>query len=370
MTAFTAAKRGVSVLQVERNPVFGAVQRCAEGVLQQQLHLYMEPKSEIIRTKIHGVTFYAPDCTPVSLNRPNSGYIIDRKKFDALWASYARDAGAEQWCDASCAGISRTRDGVTAIINKNGISEQVSAPLIVGADGIESRVVRWAGLGSALTLAATMCCYQGIVRHEKIVTDRVAMFMGKAIAPGGYGWIFPRGDGMANAGVTISGTNNKQDTARHFFESFLKASLPGAEVFGQFCGGYPTFVKDRKLAGDRVMLAGDAGCQVNPLSGAGILEALRAGVLAGEVIGDALKAGDFSERFLCRYQKGWDNFLGKKHARFQKLKDSIMRMDDSVFNHAAKMLNKVDPAHLGIREIFKEVLLKNPRLILELRHLF
>jgi flavin-dependent dehydrogenase len=57
----------------------------------------------------------------------------------------------------------------------------------------------------------------------------------------------------------------------------------------------------RRLVADGLLVAGEAAGLVGPLTGAGIAFALESGQCAGDVIADALTAGDTSSRQLDRY---------------------------------------------------------------------
>ena len=51
-----------------------------------------------------------------------------------------------------------------------------------------------------------------------------------------------------------------------------------------------------------LLLAGDAGGFIDPLSGEGIWQALHTGILAGEVAADALQRGELNSTLQRRYQ--------------------------------------------------------------------
>ena len=76
-----------------------------------------------------------------------------------------------------------------------------------------------------------------------------------------------------------------------------------------------------KTYADRILLCGDAGGLVNPVSGDGIDYAMSSGKIAASVIIEALDAGDTSANFLSKYEIIWKNDFGrdiKLMLRFQK----------------------------------------------------
>jgi flavin-dependent dehydrogenase len=60
-------------------------------------------------------------------------------------------------------------------------------------------------------------------------------------------------------------------------------------------------VRARHMAGEALLLVGDAGGYYDPFTGEGIYRALRGAELAAEVAAPALAAGDLSARALARY---------------------------------------------------------------------
>jgi digeranylgeranylglycerophospholipid reductase len=68
------------------------------------------------------------------------------------------------------------------------------------------------------------------------------------------------------------------------------------------------------------MLVGDAGRQVDPLTGGGIINGMTAGQLAGQVAFEALEHGDTSARGLAGYQKRADQTLGRQLTRNYRLR--------------------------------------------------
>jgi digeranylgeranylglycerophospholipid reductase len=68
------------------------------------------------------------------------------------------------------------------------------------------------------------------------------------------------------------------------------------------------------------MLIGDAGRQVDPLTGGGIINGMTAGRLAAETAVLALQDGDTSAGALARYHEGADRTFGRRLARNYRLR--------------------------------------------------
>ncbi len=70
---------------------------------------------------------------------------------------------------------------------------------IVGADGANGITARAVGLGEGITYGVA---YEGNVKYPTLVRERYArrLVLELADIPGGYAWVFPKGD-HANVGV-------------------------------------------------------------------------------------------------------------------------------------------------------------------------
>jgi flavin-dependent dehydrogenase len=118
------------------------------------------------------------------------------------------------------------------------------------------------------------------------------MVLELVILPGGYGWVFPKGDHV-NVGVGGWGSEGphlrerlRELCAAHEIDSAQVTELRGHRL--------PLRRPATRLARGRALLVGDAAGLVDPVSGDGIYEAFVSARLAAESIGELLgsKAND------------------------------------------------------------------------------
>src|SRR2546425_13116082 len=69
--------------------------------------------------------------------------------------------------------------------------------------------------------------------------------------------------------------------AREYLDAWIARRYPGGTTVGSTVGGVIVNPTIKQTYGDGVMVAGDAAHMVNPLSGAGIVNAMKAGRLGG-----------------------------------------------------------------------------------------
>ena len=207
----------------------------------------------------------------------------------------AKTAARNVLCSANGAIV-----GVQLSVSPNG-DVSVGAKIVIGADGVESQVGRWAGIDTVPRLRDMCSAVQYLMAGLDIDEGICDFYFGTQVAPGGYLWIFPKGRGRANVGIGIVGNRANPITAQAFLDQFVEANFPTGSVLGVIVGGIPLGGTLKRIVKDGLMLVGDAAHQAFPHTGGGIETALEAGLLAGEVAVDALRAGDYGNRFLERY---------------------------------------------------------------------
>ena len=189
------------------------------------------------------------------------------------------------------------------------------ARIVIGADGVESQVGRWAGLPSGPGLSDICVCVQYVMTGVEIEDeDHLHIYFGEEIAPGGYAWAFPKGRQAWNIGLGIRPLFEKAvgHTAKSFLDRFVAKKFPKAVAVSQVMGAVPIDGRLFQLSGDGVMLVGDAAHQVNPLTGSGITNGMKCAVMAGETAVEACSKDDVSQTELSNYDRRFRKDLGRK----------------------------------------------------------
>ena len=119
----------------------------------------------------------------------------------------------------------------------------------------------------------------------------IALFFG-SVAPGGYVWIFPKGDDIANVGIGVLKNKTNKTAYEHLME-FIKTcpETKDAQPVEINVGGDPVGGMNKKMYDDNILVCGDAAGQVNPLTGGGIISGMTGGMYAGQVAAEAIKEG-------------------------------------------------------------------------------
>ncbi|HLC36290.1 MAG TPA: NAD(P)/FAD-dependent oxidoreductase, partial [archaeon] len=194
--------------------------------------------------------------------------------------------------------------------HKDGREQEFRGKVVVGADGAASVVARKLGVEQKdpdHIIMAVRAYYRGITG----MTPNIELHFLESIIPG-YFWIFPLEDGTANVGIGMV-KSDMQKTKMNLTEAMFKAieedplfknRFKNAEIEGPVRGWtLPSGSRRTKNHGNGWLLIGDAASLIDPFSGEGIGNAMTSGKYASEVISEALRANDFSEKFFYKYEK-------------------------------------------------------------------
>ena len=374
MAAKTAADEGLDVVLLEKRQEIGDPVRCAEGVGKVALAEMVKPDPSWITAEVRGARIYAPDGTPFTMTEDRAGsevgYVLERKVFDRMLAMKAAEAGARVMVKTRALGLLE-KNGVPTGITALHIGEKmdIEAPLIIGADGIESKVGRWAGIDTVLKPQDIEVGVQFLVQDEKIDGEYCEFFLGNEIAPGGYVWAFPKGKNLANLGIGVQGSRSDPGMSLRLLQRFLKEHMPQAKILEMMAGGVPVSGPIESTTSNGVMLVGDAARQSDPITGGGIINAMRAGVMAGEVAAELVPQGDLSRGALKIYEDRWRDTIGKQIGRNCSVKELFVGLTDSDLNGLVHSLEGEDVSNLQLKDLLKLLAKQNPRLLWKLRHL-
>ncbi|ADL58321.1 NAD(P)/FAD-dependent oxidoreductase [Methanothermobacter marburgensis] len=372
-----AAMGGASVLLIDKKSEIGAPKRCAEGVSVGGLEsLGIEPNPRWITKKLDGVRLVSPNGTDVWLTSdkvelPEAGYILERKVFDKHMAMDAARAGSEIMVKTLATGMEKTDDGYLVSAECMGREFEIKARIVIAADGPESRVARWAGLNTATKPKDMESAAQFEMVGVEMEDNNCIEFYFGSVAPGGYAWIFPKGDDIANVGLGVLSTETDKSAYEHLVE-FVEScpATRNAQPVELNIGGDPVGGMPKELVADSLMVVGDAAGQVNPLTGGGIISGMTGGMLAGRVAAAAVSEGDVSKKRLSEYERLCREEIGKEIDRYLKVKDYMLTLSDSELDSIAEAFQDVEFEKVSTTELVKKLIKVSPKALIKLGKLF
>ena len=350
--AYTAARHGVSVLLLEEHPEIGIPVVCAEGISRKSIAGYLDVEQGWISQYLNGAIIRGPHDQEFRIEYPGCGWILDRARFDPALASMAEKAGAKVRTRSKAVAI----DDNAVTVCHNGRTMKYGYKYIIGADGMKSRVGTWLDVDTRLGVEEISVCAEYLLDDIIIDPSYVWLLFGEKYAPGGYAWVFPKSSSSANVGLGISPVRTHR-RAKEILDDWIKREFPGATIKQRIFGGVSAKVLNR-FSGDRFYLVGDAARLADPLSGAGIANGIKSGVIAGRSA-------------VARLKGKKDTFLGElKQAVLKEItysrgvRNVYMKMKDSEYEHIFRIGKRILSGHavhaISIRRIVREVVIFSP----------
>ena len=367
-----AALGGAKVILMDKKSEIGAPKRCAEGVSIQGLEkLGIKPSPRFVTQEIEGVRLQSPDGTDVWLTKdevqlPEAGYILERKVFDKFMAMDAARAGAEIKIKTLVTGIDKIDNGYIVETESMGKQETYKCKILIAADGPEGHIARWAGLKPAAKAKEMESGVQYEMCNVEFERPGVIEFYFGSCAPGGYVWIFPKGEDIANVGLAIL-PHKAEKPAIEYLDDFI-AKCPytqNAQAVELNVGGDPVGGMTKKLYDDNILVCGDAAGQVNPLTGGGIISGMTGGMCAGQVAAEAIKE-DCSKKFLKQYDEMAHEELDHEIKRYKKVQEYLLTLSDSELDSIAHAFENESFEKISTTEIVKKLIKISPKALLKL----
>ena len=375
VAARTAAEE-CDVLMIEKRQEIGTPVRCAEGVLKSELVKFVHPDRTWISSYIQGYRIFAPDGTTLEVSSKAMGiegelaYILERKIFDRKLAKDAARAGADVLVRTRATGLIM-EDGVVkgVKIRRLGENLEVRSKVVIGADGVESQVGRWAGINTALKLKDAGSGAQYLMADIEVEEDFCDVYVGSQAA-GGYAWVFPKGEKLANVGVGMPASMLGGRRAIEYLNMFVLKKFPEGQQLGVIMGSGPCSDALKTAVSNGLMLVGDAAHHCDPLSGGGITNAMEGGKIAGEVASKAVQQRDTSVRVLKEYEyKRRGSLFGKLQKHNYRIKEFIVTLSDKELNKLVRSLKGIKPREMNYISVAMRLIAANPKVLFVMRDL-
>jgi geranylgeranyl reductase family protein len=274
VTAIHLARGGARVLLIDK-ACFPRDKPCGGGLTLRAVRQLPVDPAPVVEHEVDRMEFRLGWHSRFERRGRRGPFVLmtQRRLLDEFLAEQAVAAGAE------------FRDGVkVSDVTERGLrvdGEEVAAEIVVGADGANGTAARALGLGGAISYGVA---YEGNAPFEERYRGLAVIELGTI--PGGYGWVFPKGD---HVNVGVGGWEGEGPRLRgHLSELCRRHGIDEAAL--ESVRGHrlplrrPGFVPAR----GRALLVGDAAGLVDPLTGDGMYEAFVSARLGAEAALDVL----------------------------------------------------------------------------------
>ncbi|MFQ5951618.1 MAG: geranylgeranyl reductase family protein, partial [Candidatus Geothermarchaeales archaeon] len=333
---------GAKVLAVDRRKEIGIPIQCGEFMPTPEEMKDLLPNLEhvgnlsypetVVLNKTRHLTIISPAGKRYTFGFESD--ILDREKFDKILTQKLVSHGGQLNIKSTGRLLSQGNGALDVAVQRKGDTQRVRSSMVVAADGARSRTATQAGLkilSSPYDLSPVLQQVMGGVETEEDTTE---MYFGKDYSPGGFAWIIPRGDGLANVGLGIrTPFTQKGVTITDYLDRFIRKhplaskKLRKASAMSVVGGLVPCGGAIPRTYAKGVLVAGDSAGHVLASVGAGIPLAVVSGAIAGEVAAQSALSG---EPPLSTYEIQWKREMGREIAnslRIRELGDMAMKKD-------------------------------------------
>jgi flavin-dependent dehydrogenase len=238
---------------------------------------------------------------------------VCRQEFDRILLERARELGVEVRELHRVTGCEFAPDGVTVdFVGGGADAGRVRVRAIVDATGRTGLLGKRFALRTdepRLANVAVFAHYSGVPRLAGDRPDDIRLI---ARDDAGWFWVIPVGPDLTSVGVVLPKAlylqRNQGDP-----EALLAAAIADTAVVADLMKGakreWPVRVEKEfsysasRYAGDRWILAGDAGSFLDPVFSTGVSIAMETGIEAAAELDRALRAGDFSARRFAAFER-------------------------------------------------------------------
>lgn len=280
------AQAGLKTLLIEKERL-PRYKPCGGCLSFKTVYLLDFDLSPVLENTIYGVKFsYCfEDSFSIQSTQPMA-FLVMRDRLDQFLVRKALEKGAEILEGERVVRVEEKEHWVEVELARG---EKLRCEHLIGADGARSVVAKSLSLlpqkgnGKGIGLESEIP-FQSAVNFPKEDFHHIHLDFGRT--PSGFGWVFPKRErlsvGIGGMFIDAGKTNLHQ-----CFINFLNGlSYINKGEAGKVMGHpLPSFYDEgQRVSQGRVLLVGDAGYLIDPLTGEGIYYAIRSGMLAADAI--------------------------------------------------------------------------------------
>ncbi len=335
------ARAGLHCLLLEQSAEIGSPIRTSGGSFVQELRVLEIPDD--MYHPIKRVRFLSPkNSVTFEYGQPLACVMDVRRVFQHL-AQRAADAGAAISVK-TVATHPMLEDGYVIgvkVKDFRGREVAIHASLVIDATGYKASMAKAAGVHRGFERFGIGAEYD--LYAPRCDQDEIVLIVGNQVAPSGYAWVFPWGNGRVRVGVGIIHADSRANPAPYLEESIRLSpsfgiNLDGAEPLEYHFGLIPSDGLCERFVGDGILAVGDAAGQASALVGEGIRWAIRAGRLAGETAVDAVRKENASRGFLVKYEQQWKATYGTNLRIAYAINKQVSSWTDGAWDEGVQFL--------------------------------
>lgn len=375
----------LKILVVDRNPQPMAGKKtingwvCGDAVGKNSVdymteHIGLTWKSPEIEHPVKGVVAYSPDHeTPIYFD--GDGYILNRRLLPQKQLRDAEKLGIEFQWNIALRGVYAEDGFVRGVVGTdltNNSPFKKTAKVVIDCAGVTSVLRQNLPVRSYIQkminrddLEATgryiLEFENGAEDKTYFDPDYALIHLDQIIAPGGYAWVFPKGESKMNVGLGVqhkslelrNRTLGRKDDLKKLIDNYVRENpvirnpkvADGVADEGNGWGTWQVSVRRQNdcMVANGYILVGDSAWMPKPLDAGGIGPAIIAATIAGKDVAEAIEGKDTSENGLWKYNVDFVNAYGYKTAGLEVFRRFLQTLTNEQINYGMKhFLSKLD----------------------------
>jgi len=372
------SNQNLKILVIDRSPEYLPGRKsiagwvCGDACSKEAVD-FMSERIKVRWTKpeiehdVKGVMAFSPD-KKTSIPFDGDGFMLNRTKLPEIQNERCRKIGIEFEFEINITGLiydDQQVVGVQGIDNKTKQPFKKTSKIVIDATGVTSMLRN--GLKNSTKvekridrrdLESTgryiMYFEQGQKELSEFDPDYCIIHLDQDIAPGGYGWVFPKGDNKVNIGLGIEKSfldkRNKRLGKKDNVESLMKEYLhrnvaiknaklsEDPEDINNNSGIFQVSVRRQNdcMVSAGYIMVGDSAWMPKPIDAGGIGPAIIAATILGKNVAEALEANDISEANLWKYNLDFIKEYGYKTAGLELFRRLVQQMSNEQISYGMK----------------------------------
>jgi flavin-dependent dehydrogenase len=296
------------------------------------------------------------------------GYMLNRQKLPEIQNERCKKMGIEFEYEINLTGLiydGQQVIGIQGLDNKTKQPFKKTSKIVVDATGVTSTLRN--GLQNSTKIEKRinrrdlestgryiMYFDQGQKDLTEFDPDYCIIHLDQDIAPGGYGWVFPKGDNKVNIGLGVEKSFldkrnkrlGKKDNVASLMKEYLERNKAiknsrlseDPEDINNNSGVFQVSVRRQNdcMVSGGFMLVGDSAWMPKAIDAGGIGPALIAGAIIGNNVVQAIEGNDVSEASLWQYNLDFIKEYGYKTAGLELFRALIQQMTNDQISYGMK----------------------------------
>jgi len=334
--AYRLSSAGLNVAVIDDQTYIGEHAVCSGVIGEEAFGRFALPERSVV-TKIHTFRAVSPLGKILEHRSPSAlARVVKKSEFNKDLAFACREAGVKFHLGCYVTAVQREKHGMAiSCRSRHGEESFLRARVAAIASGVKVSLTK--DLGLVKPRGFLRAVQAEVVTGKDGAEHPTEIYVGSQVAPGGFGWKIPLGQGRYRIGLMSS------SSARPFFSALLERAAPEVQVNSvRLSAKAIAQAPIGKPVADRLLVIGEAAGHIKTSTGGGIYYGLLSAEFASQVLLDAFRRGAFSSQALSAFERYCQSAFGNEIFLGYLLRKLVARFPDSFIEKAFARAKETD----------------------------